>query len=78
MSWQPASDPERDAARPRVPVERPAEAWAEWQAKGADYQSKLVVGRDFVESYGGRVELGGLAPGYSSTDLINKLQRSVA
>ncbi|MFZ5677481.1 MAG: D-glycero-beta-D-manno-heptose 1-phosphate adenylyltransferase [Pseudomonadota bacterium] len=47
-------------------------------AKGADYQSKLVVGRDFVESYGGRVELVGLAPGFSSTDLINKLQRSVS
>jgi D-beta-D-heptose 7-phosphate kinase/D-beta-D-heptose 1-phosphate adenosyltransferase len=47
-------------------------------AKGADYQSKLVVGRDIVESYGGRVELVGLAPGYSSTDLINKLKRSTS
>lgn len=47
-------------------------------AKGADYRSKLVVGRDFVESYGGRVELVGLKPGYSSTNLIHKLQRSTS
>jgi len=46
--------------------------------KGADYQSKHVVGRDFVESYGGRVELVGLKPGYSSTNLIDKLQRSIS
>lgn len=46
--------------------------------KGADYRSKLVVGRDFVESYGGRVELVDLKPGYSSTNLIDKLQRSLS
>ena len=46
--------------------------------KGADYQSKHVVGRDFVESYGGRVELVGLKPGHSSTNIIHKLQRGIS
>ena len=42
--------------------------------KGEDYKGREVVGRDIVESYGGRVELVPLLPGFSTTDLINKLK----
>lgn len=41
--------------------------------KGADWADKGVVGREFVESYGGRVELAALVDGKSSTATINKL-----
>ena len=41
--------------------------------KGEDWKDKGVVGREFVESYGGRVELVPLLPGYSSTATIRKL-----
>ncbi len=43
--------------------------------KGADWAEKGVVGRDFVESYGGRVELAPLVEGKSSTDVINKMRQ---
>ncbi|MEN8128021.1 MAG: D-glycero-beta-D-manno-heptose 1-phosphate adenylyltransferase [Planctomycetota bacterium] len=42
--------------------------------KGADWAEKGVVGREFVESYGGRVELAELVDGKSSTQTINKLR----
>jgi len=41
--------------------------------KGADWAQKGVIGREFVESCGGRVELAPIVEGKSSTDLINKL-----
>ena len=41
--------------------------------KGADYTEDTVVGRDFVESYGGRVELAPLVDGVSSTDIILRI-----
>jgi len=37
--------------------------------KGADYRKQDVVGAEFVESYGGRVHLAALKPGYSTTTL---------
>jgi D-beta-D-heptose 7-phosphate kinase / D-beta-D-heptose 1-phosphate adenosyltransferase len=42
--------------------------------KGADYQKEQIVGWDFVESYGGRVERIALKEGYSTTGTIKKLQ----
>ena len=42
--------------------------------KGADYQKEQIVGWDFVESYGGRVERIPLKDGYSTTNTIKKLQ----
>jgi len=42
--------------------------------KGADYANAEVVGRDVVESYGGRVELIPLVPGYSTTAIIKKIR----
>jgi D-beta-D-heptose 7-phosphate kinase/D-beta-D-heptose 1-phosphate adenosyltransferase len=39
-------------------------------AKGGDYRLDQVVGREFVESYGGRVEIVPLLVGYSTTRLV--------
>ncbi|MEP9387753.1 D-glycero-beta-D-manno-heptose 1-phosphate adenylyltransferase [Mesorhizobium sp. KR9-304] len=45
-------------------------------AKGADYLDKEVVGREFVESYGGRVELIALKEDVSTTAILDKLKRN--
>jgi D-beta-D-heptose 7-phosphate kinase/D-beta-D-heptose 1-phosphate adenosyltransferase len=44
--------------------------------KGADYSNKDVVGREYVESCGGRVELLALRDGLSSSTLIEKMRKS--
>ncbi len=41
--------------------------------KGAEYSAEQVVGGDIVESYGGRVLLVDLVPGYSTTDTIARM-----
>ena len=41
--------------------------------KGKDYADKEVVGRDVVESHGGRVELIDLVEGMSTTKIIEKI-----
>jgi len=46
--------------------------------KGADYSRDQVVGGDFVESYGGRVELVKLIRGRSTTHIIQKIARNKA
>lgn len=40
--------------------------------KGSDYTLDTVVGRDLVESYGGRVHLVPLLDGYSTTSLVKQ------
>lgn len=42
-------------------------------AKGGDYALDGVVGRDFVESYGGRVELITFVDGKSTTNIIERV-----
>ena len=42
--------------------------------KGQDWAEKGVVGREFVESYGGRVVLAPLVEGKSSTSVIEKMK----
>lgn len=42
--------------------------------KGQDWAEKGVIGREFVESYGGRVELAALVEGKSSTSTIEKMK----
>ena len=42
--------------------------------KGADWAEKGVVGREFVESYGGKVALASLVEGKSSTGTIEKMR----
>ena len=41
--------------------------------KGEDWKGKGVVGRAFVESYGGRVELVKLVPGKSTSGLVRRI-----
>jgi D-beta-D-heptose 7-phosphate kinase / D-beta-D-heptose 1-phosphate adenosyltransferase len=42
--------------------------------KGADYGLDQVVGRDLVESYGGRVELAPIVPDHSTSALVSKIR----
>ena len=42
--------------------------------KGEDWAEKGVVGREFVESYGGKVELAPLVEGKSSSSIIDKVK----
>lgn len=44
--------------------------------KGADWAQDAIIGRDVVEARGGRVERILLAEGYSTTEIIKKIQRS--
>ncbi len=41
--------------------------------KGQDYAGKVVVGRELVEGWGGRVELVPLLPGMSTTHVIQRI-----
>jgi hypothetical protein len=42
--------------------------------KGEDWRDKIVDGQIFVESYGGRVALAPLLPGYGTTLTIERLR----
>ncbi len=42
--------------------------------KGGDYNHDTIVGADFVERNGGRVEILSLVPGESTTNLINRMK----
>lgn len=42
--------------------------------KGKDWAEKGVIGREFVESYGGKVVLAPLVEGKSSTATIEKMK----
>jgi len=44
--------------------------------KGADWGHDAIVGRDIVEARGGRVVRIELAAGYSTSDLIQRVQRT--
>ncbi|HOK65672.1 MAG TPA: D-glycero-beta-D-manno-heptose 1-phosphate adenylyltransferase [Anaerohalosphaeraceae bacterium] len=46
--------------------------------KGADWAQKGVVGREFVESYGGVVKLAPLVEGKSSTNIIQQIRSGQA
>jgi len=43
--------------------------------KGADWGENAIVGRDVVEARGGRVVRVAIAEGYSTTAIINKINR---
>lgn len=43
--------------------------------KGQDWECKGIVGREFVESYGGKILLAPLVEGKSSTETIEKIKR---
>ncbi len=44
--------------------------------KGQDYEGKWVCGREFVESYGGKIMLAPLRTGYSTTNVIRRIEVS--
>jgi D-beta-D-heptose 7-phosphate kinase/D-beta-D-heptose 1-phosphate adenosyltransferase len=44
--------------------------------KGSDYRPEQVVGREFVESRGGRLHLAGFLPGLSTTRTIERMRRA--
>ena len=46
--------------------------------KGADYSIDQVVGRDVVESYGGKVVLVELVPDTSTTLIVKRLKTGTA
>ena len=43
--------------------------------KGGDYTLDSIVGADFVQSYGGRVEVIPFVEGYSTSSLIDRIKR---
>ena len=45
--------------------------------KGSNYESEEVMGRDLVESYGGRVELIPITEKTSSTQIINTIKKKI-
>jgi len=58
-----------------TPVELIKELRPEVLVKGADYSLDQVVGADIVQSYGGKVVLADLVPGYSTTATIARASR---
>ncbi|MEJ5299490.1 MAG: D-glycero-beta-D-manno-heptose 1-phosphate adenylyltransferase [Thermodesulforhabdaceae bacterium] len=42
--------------------------------KGGDWDLNAIVGKDFVESYGGRVVTVPITKGFSTTEIINKIR----
>jgi len=44
--------------------------------KGADYKPEQVVGKDIVESYGGKLMLIEYLPGFSTTAIENKIKNA--
>jgi bifunctional ADP-heptose synthase (sugar kinase/adenylyltransferase) len=42
--------------------------------KGGDWAVEAIVGREFVESYGGRVVSVPLRPGFSTSALIERMR----
>ena len=45
--------------------------------KGSDYTPDTVVGRDIVESYGGRVCIVSMLDNYSTTGITEKIDKDV-
>ncbi|MBI4861249.1 MAG: D-glycero-beta-D-manno-heptose 1-phosphate adenylyltransferase [Candidatus Riflebacteria bacterium] len=43
--------------------------------KGGDYRPETVVGREAVEASGGEVRIVSLVPGFSTTELLRRLQK---
>jgi D-beta-D-heptose 7-phosphate kinase/D-beta-D-heptose 1-phosphate adenosyltransferase len=58
-----------------TPVALIAEIKPDLLVKGADYRLDEVVGADIVESYGGRVMLAPIVPGFSTTATIARAVR---
>jgi D-beta-D-heptose 7-phosphate kinase / D-beta-D-heptose 1-phosphate adenosyltransferase len=58
-----------------TPVELITQLKPDLLVKGADYRIDQVVGADIVKSYGGRVMLAPIVPGFSTTATIARAAR---
>ena len=56
-----------------TPLELIKKVGPDYLVKGGDYQPETVVGADFVISRGGKVFIIPLTEGFSTTNLINKI-----
>ncbi len=45
--------------------------------KGSDYKINEIAGREIVQKYGGKVVIIPLLPGYSTTQIINKIKNEL-
>src|SRR5215475_10665943 len=61
-----------------TPIDLIARIRPDLLVKGADYRIDEVVGREVVESYGGRVVLVDLLPDSSTTRIIDRLKADAA
>jgi len=59
-----------------TPVELLQRVKPDYLLKGADYTPEQIVGRDFVESYGGKVLTVPLVKGKSSSSIIGKIWKA--
>ena len=60
-----------DHDTPQVLIE---EVRPEVLVKGADYRPEQIAGRDFIESYGGRVELVPIVEGHSTSRVLERIR----
>ncbi|MGH7766422.1 MAG: D-glycero-beta-D-manno-heptose 1-phosphate adenylyltransferase [Candidatus Binatia bacterium] len=44
-------------------------------AKGGDWAAEKIIGRDFVEGYGGKVAVINFLQGHSTTDIIERMRK---
>ena len=58
-----------------TPVEQIRAIQPDVLVKASDYRGRTVVGREIVEAAGGRVELGPLAGGVSTTQILERTGR---
>ena len=59
-----------------TPLELITELAPDVLVKGADYPRERVVGGDFVEARGGRVHCVQIVPGFSTTQMLERLRAS--
>ena len=60
----------------QTPIEIIRQVRPDILVKGADWENKIVAGKDFVESYGGKVMFAPLVEGYSSSTIFDRLSFS--
>jgi len=59
----------------RTPIEIIKKIQPEIIVKGGDYKENDVVGKDFISQYGGKVIILPLTKGFSTTSVLNKIEK---
>ncbi len=59
-----------------TPLELISEILPDVLVKGSDYLAENIVGADVVKKYGGTIKTIDFVPGYSTTNIINKIIES--